>query len=74
MVGTLNLKTSKDWKGTKMKTAEMPEMTEKELREAEARLAKTINEGNATVAQANRLAEIRRDLERIDTVKYGKSW
>lgn len=52
----------------------MPEATETELREAEARLDQVIRNGNATVAQANRLAEIRRDLKRIEAVKYGKAW
>ena len=49
-------------------------MTEKELREKEARLDKIIRDGNATVAQANRLAEVRRDLKRIAEVKCGKAW
>ena len=52
----------------------IPEMTETQLREAEERLDKVIREGGATVAQANRLAEIRRDLKRIEAVKYGKAW
>lgn len=52
----------------------MPEMTEKQLREAEERLDKVVRDGNATVAQADRLAEIRRDLKRIEAVKYGKAW
>ena len=51
-----------------------PQMTEKQLREAEERLNKVVCEGNATVAQANQLAEIRRDLRRIDAVKYKKAW
>jgi len=55
-------------------TMTMPETTETELREAEGRLDKVIRDGNATVAQANRLAEIRRDLKRIEAVKYGKAW
>jgi hypothetical protein len=55
-------------------TMTRPEMTETQLREEEARLDKTIREGNATVTQANRLAEIRRDLERIEAVKYGRTW
>ena len=49
-------------------------MTEKELREEEARLDKIIRAGDATVALANRLAEVRRDLKRIDAVKSGKAW
>ena len=52
----------------------IPEMTETQLREAEERLDNVVRAGNATVAQANRLAEIRRDLKRIDAVKYGKAW
>ena len=52
----------------------MPEPTETQLREAEERLNKIVREGNATVAQANRLAEIRRDLKRINAVKYNKTW
>ena len=52
----------------------MTEMTETQLREAEEWLDKVIREGGATVAQANRLAEIRRDLKRIEEVKYGKAW
>jgi len=55
-------------------TMTMPEMTETQLREAEERLDKVIREGGATVAQASRLAEIRRDLKRIEAVKYGKAW
>ncbi len=55
-------------------TMMMPEMTETQLREAEERLNKVVCEGNATVAQANQLAEIRRDLRRIDAVKYKKAW
>jgi len=55
-------------------TTTMPEMTEKQLRETEERLNKVVCEGNATVTQANRLAEIRRDLRRIDAVKYKKAW
>jgi hypothetical protein len=55
-------------------TMMMPEMTETQLREAEERLDNLVREGNATVAQANRLAEIRRDLKRIEAVKYGKAW
>ena len=49
-------------------------MTEKELMEEKARLDKIIRDGDATVAQANRLAEVRRDLKRIEAVKYGKAW
>jgi len=52
----------------------IPEMTETQLREAEERLDKVIHEGGATVTQVNRLAEIRRDLKRIEAVKYGKAW
>lgn len=52
----------------------IPEMTEKQLRESEKRLGKVVSEGNATVSQANRLAEIRRDLKRIDAVKYHRAW
>jgi len=52
----------------------IPEMTETQLREAKKQLDKVIQDGNATVAQANRLAKICRDLKRIETVKYGKAW
>lgn len=51
-------------------------MTETELREEITRLEKVINDGKATVAQANRLAELRRAAARIREVKYGRfaSW
>ena len=52
----------------KVKKASMrprPGMTETQLREAEKRLDKVVRDGNVTVAQANRLTEIRRDLKRV---------
>jgi hypothetical protein len=52
----------------------IPEMNETQLREEENRLDAVVRSGKATVSQANRLAEIRRDLKRIHEVKCGKAW
>ena len=48
--------------------------TENDLRKELAMLTETINKGEATVRQAERLAEVRKDLRKIDNAKHDKPW
>lgn len=45
-------------------------LTEKQLREHIAELEQVMKDGNATECDANRLADLRRQLRRIETVKW----
>ncbi len=48
--------------------------TENELREEAERLRKIVRDGEATIGQANRLAEIDEMLRRFYAVATGKAW
>lgn len=50
------------------------EMTETQLREAIKRLEAMLEKGEGTVSDANALADYRRQLDRIRSVKYGRNW
>jgi hypothetical protein len=60
-----------------MTTEEMGELAhvpEDVLQEEAIDLEKVVKDGKATLAQANRLADLRRVLARISTVRFNKSW
>lgn len=48
--------------------------TENELRDEAERLRKIVRDGEATIGQANRLAEIEAMLRRFSAVATGKAW
>lgn len=49
-------------------------LTEKELEDESERLTKLILAHEATVVDANRLAEVNTALNRIRSVRHGKFW
>lgn len=49
-------------------------MTETQLREAIKRLEAELEKGEGTVSDANALADYRRQLDRINAVKYRRNW
>ena len=60
-----------------MKLNEIPmgrELNETQLRERITILEGKISSGEATVSDADNLASLRGQLERITAVKYGRNW
>jgi hypothetical protein len=49
-------------------------MTENDLRKEAKRLDELVRKGEATIVQANRLADLNRAIARIRAVHAGKAW